>query len=226
MNVEIGCKWTCKIAHDSTIVTTIQWHTHPSRLNNFSRSTAPRCKCGCSPAAADLKRIIREPTVNRPGLALSGFTQYFAYKRVQVFGNAEVYLSAVADARAARSALRLSVRLQNSVRRLQPRTEAGQGISGRRGKGGRAGFSNAAGDDEVHQQRDAGAGNDVRAARHGNGQHGGHPRRGRDDSRRKRHRQKRGGAGADRTRLQPRVRRRDQGHAASTAATSLAPAPN
>ncbi|MEI6195894.1 MAG: HPr(Ser) kinase/phosphatase [Verrucomicrobiota bacterium] len=40
---------------------------------------------------ADLNRIIREPTVNRPGLALSGFTQYFAYKRVQVFGNAEVY---------------------------------------------------------------------------------------------------------------------------------------
>ena len=38
-----------------------------------------------------LKRIIREPTVNRPGLVLSGFTHYFAYKRVQVFGNAEVY---------------------------------------------------------------------------------------------------------------------------------------
>ena len=38
-----------------------------------------------------LKRIIREPTVNRPGLALSGFTHYFAYKRVQVLGNAEVY---------------------------------------------------------------------------------------------------------------------------------------
>ena len=40
---------------------------------------------------ANLKRTIREPTVNRPGLALSGFTQYFAYKRVQVFGNAEVF---------------------------------------------------------------------------------------------------------------------------------------
>ena len=39
----------------------------------------------------NLKRVIREPTVNRPGLALSGFTQYFAYKRVQVFGNAEVF---------------------------------------------------------------------------------------------------------------------------------------
>jgi HPr kinase/phosphorylase len=40
---------------------------------------------------ANLNRIIREPTVNRPGLALSGFTQYFAYKRVQVFGHAEVF---------------------------------------------------------------------------------------------------------------------------------------
>jgi HPr kinase/phosphorylase len=39
----------------------------------------------------NLNRVIREPTVNRPGLALSGFTQYFAYKRVQVFGHAEVF---------------------------------------------------------------------------------------------------------------------------------------
>ena len=39
----------------------------------------------------NLDRIIREPTVNRPGLALSGFTRYFAYKRMQVMGHAEVY---------------------------------------------------------------------------------------------------------------------------------------
>ena len=38
-----------------------------------------------------LGRIIREPTVNRPGLALSGFTRYFAYKRMQVMGHAEVF---------------------------------------------------------------------------------------------------------------------------------------
>jgi HPr kinase/phosphorylase len=38
---------------------------------------------------AGLKRIIREPTVNRPGLALAGFTRYFASKRVQVIGSAE-----------------------------------------------------------------------------------------------------------------------------------------
>src|SRR6266487_5264362 len=39
--------------------------------------------------ANGLKRIIREPTVNRPGLALAGFTKYFASKRVQVIGAAE-----------------------------------------------------------------------------------------------------------------------------------------
>ena len=41
--------------------------------------------------AAGLKRPIREPTVNRPGLVLGGFTRYFAYKRIQVIGNAEAY---------------------------------------------------------------------------------------------------------------------------------------
>src|SRR5438105_7571368 len=35
-------------------------------------------------------RKIREPTINRPGLALSGFFVYFAAKRIQVLGNAEV----------------------------------------------------------------------------------------------------------------------------------------
>ena len=41
--------------------------------------------------AAGLRRSIRESTVNRPGLVLSGFTRYFAFKRVQVIGNAEAY---------------------------------------------------------------------------------------------------------------------------------------
>jgi len=38
-----------------------------------------------------LNRAIREPTVNRPGLALSGFTRYFAHKRIQAIGHAESY---------------------------------------------------------------------------------------------------------------------------------------
>ena len=41
--------------------------------------------------SASSPRVIREPTVNRPGLALSGFTRYFAYKRMQVMGHAEVF---------------------------------------------------------------------------------------------------------------------------------------
>ena len=55
--------------------------------------------------AGGLKRRIREPTVNRPGLVLSGFTRYFAIKRVQVIGNAEVLLSEIAapEERAKRS---------------------------------------------------------------------------------------------------------------------------
>lgn len=39
--------------------------------------------------ANGLARVIREPTVNRPGLALAGFTKYFASKRVQALGSAE-----------------------------------------------------------------------------------------------------------------------------------------
>ena len=39
--------------------------------------------------ARGLKRVIREPTVNRPGLALAGFRRYFAPKRIQVIGNVE-----------------------------------------------------------------------------------------------------------------------------------------
>lgn len=35
-------------------------------------------------------RKITEPSVNRPGLALSGFFTYFAYRRVQVLGNSEI----------------------------------------------------------------------------------------------------------------------------------------
>ncbi len=35
-------------------------------------------------------RKIWEPSVNRPGLALSGFFTYFAYKRIQIIGNSEL----------------------------------------------------------------------------------------------------------------------------------------
>ena len=40
------------------------------------------------PELDDVIRRIREVTVNRPGLALTGFYKYFANKRIQVIGNA------------------------------------------------------------------------------------------------------------------------------------------
>lgn len=44
-------------------------------------------------------RKIREPTINRPGLALSGFFSYFAEKRMQVLGAAEnTYLKSLSRA--------------------------------------------------------------------------------------------------------------------------------
>lgn len=49
---------------------------------------------------AGLHRIIHERTINRPALALTGFFKYFANKRVQVFGAAEMtYLKSLSKER-------------------------------------------------------------------------------------------------------------------------------
>ncbi len=45
-----------------------------------------------------LERLIEEPAVNRPGLALAGFFDYFAHMRIQVLGNSEIsYLDKLSD---------------------------------------------------------------------------------------------------------------------------------
>src|SRR6266511_1053327 len=63
--------------------------------------------------ASGLKRIIREPTVNRPGLALTGFVKYFASRRIQVIGSAEsTYLKSLSrEERIQRYATLLSYRI-------------------------------------------------------------------------------------------------------------------
>lgn len=61
-----------------------------------------------------LDRVIREPTINRPGLALSGFFTYFAGKRIQVIGSAEMsYLGSL-------SLKTCKERLRNLFRRKIP----------------------------------------------------------------------------------------------------------
>ena len=53
-------------------------------------------------------RVISEPTVNRPGLLLAGFTRYFAFRRVQIMGHAEFfYLRSLTKAERAKSYARL-----------------------------------------------------------------------------------------------------------------------
>jgi len=63
----------------------------PVTVDRFYKENAESLQLRLLSGKGGLKRIIREPTVNRPGLALSGFTRYFAYKRIQVLGNAETY---------------------------------------------------------------------------------------------------------------------------------------
>lgn len=49
-------------------------------------------------ASKGMERKIREPTINRPGLALCGFFSYFAGKRIQVIGAAELsYLRSLGE---------------------------------------------------------------------------------------------------------------------------------
>jgi HPr kinase/phosphorylase len=60
-------------------------------VERFYTGNASKLHLKLIAGANGLRRPIHEPTVNRPGLALAGFTQYFANKRVQVFGNAEVH---------------------------------------------------------------------------------------------------------------------------------------
>ena len=44
----------------------------------------------------NMKRTVDEPVVNRPGLALTGFYEHFAWRRLQLIGNAEMaYLSSL-----------------------------------------------------------------------------------------------------------------------------------
>ena len=59
-------------------------------VGDFYEDNREKLKMRLIGSAAGFSRKILEPSVNRPGLALSGFFTYFAYKRVQVVGNSEI----------------------------------------------------------------------------------------------------------------------------------------
>jgi HPr kinase/phosphorylase len=60
-------------------------------VERFYTENAGAFQLRLTAGAGGLKRDIPEPTVNRPGLVLTGFDRYFAHKRVQAIGNAEAY---------------------------------------------------------------------------------------------------------------------------------------
>jgi len=69
-------------------------------VGHFYANHAEKLGLRLEGSSVGLNRKIGEPTINRPGLALTGFFSYFAGKRVQVFGAAELsYLKSLsADA--------------------------------------------------------------------------------------------------------------------------------
>ncbi|HEU0276145.1 MAG TPA: HPr(Ser) kinase/phosphatase [Candidatus Udaeobacter sp.] len=58
-------------------------------VESFYNSHSKKLQIKLEGPQVGFHRKIREPTINRPGLALSGFYTYFAEKRVQVLGAAE-----------------------------------------------------------------------------------------------------------------------------------------
>jgi len=58
-------------------------------VESFYEAHAAKLQLKLEGKRVGFHRKIREPTINRPGLALSGFYKYFAEKRVQVLGAAE-----------------------------------------------------------------------------------------------------------------------------------------
>jgi HPr kinase/phosphorylase len=59
-------------------------------VGHFYATHAEKLGLRLEGSSRGLNRLIREPTINRPGLALAGFYSYFAVKRIQVFGSAEM----------------------------------------------------------------------------------------------------------------------------------------
>lgn len=67
-------------------------------VDDFLKAGRERLELEVVAGSAGLNRRIDEPTVNRPGLALTGFYQYFAPRRIQTLGHAEMaYLASLPE---------------------------------------------------------------------------------------------------------------------------------
>lgn len=85
----------------------------PVSVHDFIEQGGDRLRLELMAGERGLKRTIREPAINRPGLALAGFYRYFPSKRIQLIGFAEyTYLMSLeADMRAQRVAELFAMRV-------------------------------------------------------------------------------------------------------------------
>src|SRR5208283_2243566 len=63
---------------------------HGITVAHFYDTYREKLKLELVTGEAGLHRLIREGSINRPALALTGFFKYFANKRIQVLGAAEM----------------------------------------------------------------------------------------------------------------------------------------
>ena len=63
---------------------------HGISVAHFFETYRERLKLELMTGREGLHRLIREGSINRPALALTGFFKYFANKRIQVLGAAEM----------------------------------------------------------------------------------------------------------------------------------------
>jgi len=69
-------------------------------VNDFFKAVGDKASLEMIDGSRGLARIIHEPAIHRPGLALAGFFQHFAHRRVQVIGMAEHdYLASLSHTR-------------------------------------------------------------------------------------------------------------------------------
>lgn len=67
-------------------------------VEDFLKAAKDRLELDLVAGGAGLSRRIDESAINRPGLALTGFFQYFAPRRIQILGHAEMaYLAALSE---------------------------------------------------------------------------------------------------------------------------------
>ncbi|MBL4576099.1 MAG: HPr(Ser) kinase/phosphatase [Opitutaceae bacterium] len=73
---------------------------HSITVDHFFKTYQQRLGLKLLVGEKGLNRVIREGSINRPALALTGFFKYFANKRLQVFGSAEMtYFKTLSDNR-------------------------------------------------------------------------------------------------------------------------------